>query len=90
MQRVEMLLCNDREISGYCRAVSGQQLGKHVSAARDTKATTEELCFLCGPFRDVSKGQGETQSILYGRLWREDLNPEAEEWPVLEPLPGNV
>jgi hypothetical protein len=50
---LEPLLCNDREVSGYTRVVSGQWLGKRVP-----KATIEELCFLCGPCRDViSKGQ---------------------------------
>jgi hypothetical protein len=34
-------------------AVSGQQLGKQISAATDTNARVEERCFLCGPFRDV-------------------------------------
>jgi hypothetical protein len=49
---------NDREMGGYTRAVSGQRLGKHVPAATGTNATVEELCFLCGPCRDiVSKGQ---------------------------------
>jgi hypothetical protein len=33
------ILCNDREISKYTRAVSGQRLGKHVPAATDTNAT---------------------------------------------------
>jgi hypothetical protein len=36
---VEPLLCNDREMDGYTRAVSGQRLGKHVPAATDTNAT---------------------------------------------------
>jgi hypothetical protein len=57
--RVELFLCNDREMGGYTRAVSGQRLSKHVPAATDTKATTEEFCFPCGPYRDIiSKGQG--------------------------------
>jgi hypothetical protein len=52
------LLCNDREMDDYTRAVSGQGLGKYVPAALDTSATIEDLCFLCGPCRDViSKGQ---------------------------------
>jgi hypothetical protein len=33
---VELLLCNDREISKYTRAVSKQRLGKHVPAAVGT------------------------------------------------------
>jgi hypothetical protein len=30
---VEPLLCNDREVGGYNRNVSGQRLGKHVPIA---------------------------------------------------------
>jgi hypothetical protein len=59
--RVEPLLCNHCEMGGYTRAVSGQWLSKNVPAATDTNVTIEELCFLCGPCRDViSKGQGES------------------------------
>jgi hypothetical protein len=51
--------CSDREMGEYTMAVSGQRLGKHVPAATDTHAITEEWCFLCGPCRDfISKGQG--------------------------------
>jgi hypothetical protein len=32
--RVVPLLCNDRDIGGYTRTVSGQRLGKHVPIAR--------------------------------------------------------
>jgi hypothetical protein len=32
----------------------------------------------------------ETQSFLQRSLWRKDLSLEAEKWPLLEPLPGNV
>jgi hypothetical protein len=31
---MDPLLCNDREMGGYTRAVSGQQLGKHVVVGR--------------------------------------------------------
>jgi hypothetical protein len=34
-------------------AVSGQQLGKHAPTVTDTKATTEEWCFLCGGCRNL-------------------------------------
>lgn len=34
-------------------AVSGQHLGKHVTAATDTNATIKERCYLCGPCRKV-------------------------------------
>jgi hypothetical protein len=33
LQRVESLLCDDREIGKYTRPVSRQRLGKHVSTA---------------------------------------------------------
>jgi hypothetical protein len=39
LQRVESLLCNNREIRKYIRAVSRQRLGRHVPAATDTHAT---------------------------------------------------
>jgi hypothetical protein len=34
VERVELLLCNDREMGGYNRVVSGQWLIKHVPVAR--------------------------------------------------------
>jgi hypothetical protein len=40
-------------MGGYIRAISGQQLGKHVPAATDMNSTTEELRFLCGLCPDV-------------------------------------
>jgi hypothetical protein len=46
---VQPLLCKNRQMGGYSKAVSGQRLGKHVAAETDMNATTEELCFLCGP-----------------------------------------
>jgi hypothetical protein len=39
LKSVEPLLCNDREMGGYTRAVSGQRLGNHVTATTDTNAT---------------------------------------------------
>jgi hypothetical protein len=52
------LLCNDREMGGYTRAVSEQRLGEHDLAATDTNTTIEEMCLLCGPRRDViNKGK---------------------------------
>jgi hypothetical protein len=57
----DQLLCNDCDMGGYTRTVCGQRLGNHVPGATDTNATIEELCFLCGPCRDViSKGQGQS------------------------------
>jgi hypothetical protein len=36
----------------------GERVDKHVPAATYINATIEELCFLCGPCRDIiSKGQ---------------------------------
>jgi hypothetical protein len=54
--RVEPLLCNDREISKYTKAVCRQRFGKHVPAVTDTNATMvqqQRLCFLRGPCREV-------------------------------------
>jgi hypothetical protein len=34
LYRVVQLLCNDREIGGYTRPISGQRLGKHAPIAR--------------------------------------------------------
>jgi hypothetical protein len=54
--RVEPLLCNDREVGGYIRVVSGQRLGKRVPAATDTEATVEELCFMWSVQRCYKQG----------------------------------
>jgi hypothetical protein len=43
MQRVEWLLCDDRDIGEYTRDVSRQRLGKHVPAAKNRDATIETL-----------------------------------------------
>jgi hypothetical protein len=51
-------------MGGCTRAVSGQRLGKHLPVAADTKAAIEELCFMCGPCRDViSKEQGQFSPV---------------------------
>jgi hypothetical protein len=34
LQRVHPLLCNDREMDRYTRAISGQRLRKHIPVAR--------------------------------------------------------
>jgi hypothetical protein len=44
LYRAELLLRNDRDMDGYNRAVSWQQLGKHFPAAIDTNARIEHLC----------------------------------------------
>jgi hypothetical protein len=55
----EPLLCNDREVSKYTRAVSGQWLGKHVPATTDTHAITEVLLNTVFPTRSVQRGYKE-------------------------------
>jgi hypothetical protein len=35
------------------QSVPGQLFGKHVPAAKNTHATIEERCSLCGPCREV-------------------------------------
>jgi hypothetical protein len=49
------LLCNDREIGKYTRAVSRQRLSKHVSAAKDTRSTIELLLETVFSTRSVQK-----------------------------------
>jgi hypothetical protein len=44
--RVEPLLCNDIEMGGYTRTVSGQRLGKHVPEATDTHITEESFIYM--------------------------------------------
>jgi hypothetical protein len=80
LQRVEPLLCNDLEIGGYTRAISGRRLGKYVPAA------TEELCFLCGPCRDIIKHETrlEFSEFCTGVFDERTGAPEAEESPLLE------
>jgi hypothetical protein len=53
LQHVEPLLCNDLEMGGYTRAVSGQRLRKHVPAATNLKETITQLCFLFSPCQGV-------------------------------------
>jgi hypothetical protein len=53
MQRIEPLLCDDSEISKYTRAVTRQQLDKHIPAAKDANTTMVQQqrdCVFCGPF----------------------------------------
>jgi hypothetical protein len=76
-------------MGGYTTAVSGQQLGEHVPVTRQrilNNATVgrnnNELCFLCGPCRDViSKGQGQLSQLRISSLResvKRGLEPEAE------------
>jgi hypothetical protein len=48
-----LLLCNDHQMGGHTRVVSGQQLCKHVRTTKYMNATIEERCFQCGPCRDI-------------------------------------
>jgi hypothetical protein len=60
----------------YTKAVSGQRLGKHVPAATDMKAKAEELCLLCGPYRDIiSKGQGPNLVSSVRESVKKELEP---------------
>jgi hypothetical protein len=64
-------------------AVSGQLLGNHVPAAKDTNATTEERCFLCGPCRDViTRRTGVMSSVVEYQPAGNGVSIEAEESPV--------
>jgi hypothetical protein len=51
--------CKARETAIASEFLWANSFSKHVPAAMDMNTTTEELCFLCGPFQDViSKEQG--------------------------------
>jgi hypothetical protein len=64
LYREEPFLCNDREMRGYTRAVSGQRLGKQYPASTDTNITIEEPCFLCGQCGNViSKDKVQLSSV---------------------------
>jgi hypothetical protein len=45
LQHIKMLLCNDRKMDRYIRAVSGYWLSKHVPTATDMNAIIEQLVF---------------------------------------------
>jgi hypothetical protein len=74
---------------GSCNPFLSKRLGKHVSAATDSNATTEERCFLCGPYRDVISrtvwsnelvGREELSAVqLRVPVWR--VNQRATAWP---------
>jgi hypothetical protein len=59
LQRVEPLLCNDREISKYTRAVSKQRLDKHVLATTDTHAAIQALLETVFSTQSVQRGYKE-------------------------------
>jgi hypothetical protein len=57
---------NKRTVFSVIRAanVSVKWLGKHVSAATDTKATIKERRFLCGPCRElITRTTGAMSSV---------------------------
>jgi hypothetical protein len=74
IEHVEPLLCNDHEMDGYTKAVSGQRLGKHVPVARQhilnnaiVGSQQWNSCFLCVPCQDViRKGQGQFSQFYTG------------------------
>jgi hypothetical protein len=67
-----------------CTAVSGQRLCKHVPAAKDTNATMEERCFLCGPCSDViSRAVGTMSSVVEYQPAGNDVSTEVEKSPLL-------
>jgi hypothetical protein len=43
--------------------VATQRCAKHISAATNSTTTIEELCFLCGPCRNVITGRFRAQSL---------------------------
>jgi hypothetical protein len=56
------------------------RLGKQVPAATDTNAMKVELCFLCGPYRDViNKGQGPLIISSVRESVKRENEPEPEE-----------
>jgi hypothetical protein len=75
LQRVQPLLCNDCEMDGYIRVVTGQRLGKHVPAAKQqilNNSTVELQQWKRGVLRypgshTISKGQSQL-IVLYGSL----------------------
>jgi hypothetical protein len=74
-------------MGGYTRAVSGQRLSKHVPLLgsrflimRQLDATVKELCFLCGPCRDViSKEQSQLRDSSLRKSVKKGLELVAEE-----------
>jgi hypothetical protein len=67
-------------MGGYIIVVSGQRLSEHVPAATDTNVKIEQLCFLCGPFRDViNKGQGSSLISSARESVKRGFEPESHE-----------
>jgi hypothetical protein len=64
MQCVEPLLCNNREMEGYTRAVLGQRIRKHVPTATNRRVTMEVFfgngIVLFGPRCIMSKDKFRT------------------------------
>jgi hypothetical protein len=49
------------------------QFGKYVSAATDTKETTEERCYLCGPRRGGKKREASAWGYNWVTLFLGDI-----------------
>jgi hypothetical protein len=71
--RVELLLCNDPEMGGYTRVVSGQRLGKHVPAGTNPEATIKKAVFSMLSVPRCYK-QGTRLELV-----KRGLKPETEE-----------
>jgi hypothetical protein len=76
-------------MGGYTRAVSKQRFSKHLPAATDTIATIEELFSTRSVPRSYKQGKKLIVSSVQESV-QTGLEPETEENPLLEPLPGNV
>jgi hypothetical protein len=82
------LLCNDDEMGGCIRHVTGQRLGKHVSVATVTHATGETGCCLHGPRRgDMRERElGQPVQFIVGSQFCTCLLKEGPECEKLENL----
>jgi hypothetical protein len=74
-----------------CRAVSRQQLGKHIPVATDTHAITKVLLETVFSAWSMQRGYKEdnrskNSSVRRELPFREDLCLEAKEQPLLEPF----
>jgi hypothetical protein len=70
MQRVEILLCDDRDVGKYTRPVLGQRLGKHVPVARQQILNNATVDFnnrtVVFSTWFVMRGYKPDESVLYG------------------------
>jgi hypothetical protein len=65
--RVEPLLCKDREVAGYTRAVPGQRLGTHYIKKK-------KLILKCSVLRNLTPCSLLKVSRRFGRICRINLN----------------